>query len=364
MSDNVVDPSAMSPTQVVVTGATGFIASHLVRDLLAAGHRVRGTVRSLAATDSHAHLRALPGAAERLELIEADLLVPGSFDTAVAGASHVFHTASPYRLDVRDPQRELVEPAVQGTINVLGACTASPVLRRVVLTSSFAAIADHPIRTHVFTEDDWNGVSSLQRNAYAYSKAEAERAAWSFMQAAARSFDLVSINPTVVIGPALGPGTSTSNQIFVDVAAGAYPGIMALDFGIVDVRDVALAHVRAMEVAEAEGRYLCASDVLSMRAIVAIMREELPPTVRLPTRPLDNAFGTTVAKLAAQFQPPGVRSFLRTNLGRALQLDASKARRDLGIEFRPVRESVLDTVRDLVARGEIPGAMAGTPAGS
>jgi dihydroflavonol-4-reductase len=338
---------------VLVTGATGFLASHLVRELLADGRRVRGTVRSLARVEAHAHLRALDGAAERLELVEADLLVPGSFDAAAAGVTHVFHTASPYALDVADPRRDLIDPAVRGTTNVLGACAASPTVRRVVLTSSFAAIADGPRPGHVFTEADWNTTSSITRNAYSFSKAEAERAAWAFLAAAPRHFDLVAVNPTVVIGPALGPGTNTSNQIFVDVAAGAYPAIMALDFGIVDVRDVAVAHVRALDLAAAHGRYLCAAEVVSMRTIVSIMREVLPPTVRLPRLALDHALGTLLVKGVAQFRPAGVRSFLRSSLGRSLAVDAGRARAELGVPFRPARDSIVDTVRDLVARGDL-----------
>lgn len=343
----------MPERHVLVTGATGFIASHVVRDLLAAGDRVRGTVRSLATTAPHAHLRALPGAAERLELVEADLVVAGSFAGTTDGVTHVVHTASPYVLDVQDAARDLVAPAVQGTRQVLEAAAASQTVQRVVLTSSFAAIADQPDPGRALTEADWNTASSLTRNPYSFSKAEAERAAWAFMDAAPRGFDLVAINPVVVLGPALGPGTNTSNQILVDVTTGTYPAVMALDFGLVDVRDVAAAHLAALDRPAASGRYLCAAGVCSMAAILEAMRPALPAGVRLPTRRMDNRVGTLLAKAAAQFQPSGVRSFLRTNLGRSLHLDASRARDELGVAFRPVDETIRDTVADLVARGEI-----------
>lgn len=343
----------MPDRHVLVTGATGFIASHLVRDLLAAGDRVRATVRSLDATESHRHLRELPGAPARLELVEADLIVPGSFAGTTDGITHVAHTASPYVLDVADPARDLVAPAVEGTRQVLEACASSPTVRRVVLTSSFAAIADQPDPDRTFTEADWNTSSSLRRNPYAFSKAEAERAAWAFMAAADRHFDLVALNPVVVLGPALGPGVSTSNQILVDVTAGKYPAVLALDFGIVDVRDVSAAHLAALARPDASCRYLCAAAVCSMTAILDAMRPALPSGVRLPTRRLDGRVGTALAKAAAQAQPAGVRSFLRTNLGRPLRLDASRARTGLGVAFRPAAETVRDTVADLVARGRI-----------
>ena len=156
---------------ILVTGASGFIASRIVEQLLAKGYGVRGTVRSLK-TDKErdlAPLRALEGAADRLELVEADLLAEGSFDRAAAGCEYVMHTASPYVLDAKDPQRDLVDPAVSGTRNVLSACQRAATVKRVVLTSSMAAITDEPESDHVLTESDWNEKSSLERNPYYYS---------------------------------------------------------------------------------------------------------------------------------------------------------------------------------------------------
>jgi len=137
---------------VAVTGATGFIASHTIALLLEAGHAVRGTVRSLERPEAHAFLSSLPGAAERLTLVEADLLKPQSFDAAVAGCDTVLHMASPYVMTVADPQRDLVDPAVQGTLSVLGACARTPSVGRVVLTSSMAAVTDEPDSAVLLTE--------------------------------------------------------------------------------------------------------------------------------------------------------------------------------------------------------------------
>src|SRR5580765_4206043 len=134
---------------VCVTGASGFIAAHIVRELLERGYRVRGTVRSLRQPGKYTFLTQLPGAADRLELVEADLLAPGSYDAAVAGCDVVMHTASPYLIDVKDPQRDLVDPAVKGTLNVLTSAKAAGV-GRVVLTSSMSAISDEPVEGKVF----------------------------------------------------------------------------------------------------------------------------------------------------------------------------------------------------------------------
>jgi dihydroflavonol-4-reductase len=339
-------------TLVAVTGATGFIASHLIAELLATGYRVRGTVRKLDRAAEHRHLTTLPGAAERLELVEADLLVPGSFDRAVQGVEAVFHTASPFVISVRDPQRDLVDPALQGTLNVLQAAAASPGVRRVVLTSSFVAVTDGPRTGYVFTEADWNTDSTLLRNTYSYSKTVAERAAWDFMAQAAPGFDLVAINPYLVVGPQLAPRLSGSNQILADILGGVYPGIIDIDFGIVDVRDVVRAHRLALETPGANGRYICAGDVLSMREIVAAMREAVPDARRLPTRSLDGRVGTVLARGAAYLRPVGERAFLRTHLGQRVQYDTSRIQRDLGMEFRPAPEALADAARYLVGLRE------------
>ena len=337
---------------ILVTGAAGFIGSHIVKDLLASGDRVRGTVRSLAKADSYQHLLTLPGA-QRLTLVEADLNQAASFTEAVAGVDAVVHTASPYVLDVTDAQRDLVDPAVDGTRSVLAACAHEPSVRRVVVTSSFAAVTDEPDGDHVLTESDWNAKSTLTRNPYYYSKTLAERAAWDFMAAEPRGFDLVVINPFLTIGPALGPGLNTSNQVFVDLTTGTYPGILSLAFGLVDVRDVASAHIQALRTDAASGRYLCAGEVVPMRDLVGIMRRCLPPQVKLPTRSLDNALGTQVVKLASYLQPRGVGSYLRSHVGRVPRYDTTRIRTELGVEFRPADQSVQDTVADLVALGRI-----------
>lgn len=341
-----------SELRVCVTGASGFVASWLVRELLEKGVLVRGTVRRVASAD---HLRALPGAVERLELVEADLTVPGSFEPAVRGCAVVFHTASPYLIQVENPQRDLVDPAVNGTLDVLRACVKASDVARVVLTSSMAAVTDEPDASRVLTEADWNETSTLRRNPYYLSKTMAERAAWTFVERERPSFDLVAMNPFMIMGPSLGPGLNVSNKIIADLVNGVYPGILSMTWGVVDVRDVAHAHVRAAEVQTASGRYLLVQEPpVSMRTIVGWLREAgYGDGTKLPSRAMDNALGNLLVKLNSYVQPPGVGSYLRTHIGRVPRYDASKARRELGMTFRPSYETVIDTARDLERHGHI-----------
>ena len=340
---------------VCVTGSAGYIASHVVAQLLARGYRVRGTVRSLRKEKEKdiAHLRALPDADTHLELVEADLMKPGSFDGAVAGCEYVMHTASPYMLNAQDPQKDLVDPAVQGTRTVLESCKKAGSVRRVVLTSSMAAITDEPESDHVLTEADWNTKSTLERNAYYLSKTLAEKAGWRFIEEEKPGFDLVVINPFLVIGPSLSAAINTSPQMFLDLLVGAYPGIMNLAWGFVDVRDVARAHVLAIETQAAHGRYICANTAITMRELVELLRASGYEGYKLPNLGLDCGVGDYVVKLSSYLQPKGIGSYLRTHVGRVPRFDHSKIQRELGLSFLPLKQSILDTLADLKTWGHI-----------
>ena len=338
---------------VLVTGASGFIASHIVGRLLDLGYRVRGTVRDASRATRHAHLTALPGADERLELVAADLLAPGSFDEAMTGCEFVLHTASPYQIDVEDPQRDLVEPAVEGTISVLQSAARADSVRRVALTSSAAAITDRA-DGHMNTEADWNTRSSLTRNPYYFSKTLAEQAAWSFVNGAEVGFDLVVINPFYVIGPSLGPDVNTSHGWFTGFTNGQVPAILAIELPFVDVRDVATAHILAMEKADAAGRYIVAASTRSMRQVLDLLRENgWGERYRLPAIGLDRGVGVSLSKLVALFQRSGTRSYLLSHLGGSMRFDNSKVRTDLGLELRDVDQTILDTMDDLERWGHL-----------
>lgn len=340
---------------VCVTGGSGFIAAHTIRGLLERDYRVRATVRDLSRTAKYSFLNQLDGAGDRLELVEADLLQPGSLREAVDGATTVLHMASPYTINAEDPQRDLVAPALEGTRSVLEACRASESVSRVVLTSSIAALTDEPDSNHVLTEQDWNSTSSLSRNPYHYSKTVAERSAWTFMEEQRPGFSLVVINPFMVIGPSLGPSLNTTNQMIRDFITGVYPGILDINWGFVDVRDVALAHILAMERPEARGRYLCAAENLHMRDVITVLRDGgYGRNYRLPSMDLTGTAATMFVKLLSWTQPKDTGTYMRTHLGRHLRYDNSKIRRELDLSFRDIAPSILETAEDLVRWGHLP----------
>ena len=337
---------------VCITGASGFIAAHIVRELLERGYRVRGTVRK--SPENYPFLLALPGAAERLELVRADLLAAGSYDRAVEGCDFVMHTASPYEINVKNPQTDLVDPAVNGTETVLESCMKSGSVKRVIFTSSIAAITDEPDSNKVFTEKDWNIMSSLDRNPYHFSKTVAELAAWDFIMKMRPAFDLVAINPFMVIGPSLGPSLNTSNEIIRDIMTGVYPGIMDMNWGFVDVRDVAKAHILAMETGTASGRYLCSAESMHMRELVSLLKSSGFDSYALPKIDLTGKAGTMLMKALSFTQPKNIGIYIRTTIGRKMRYDNSKIRRELGISFMPVKDSLIDTVNDMIKWGHLP----------
>ncbi len=337
---------------VCVTGASGFIAAHIVRELLARGYRVRGTVRNN--PKSYPFLLSLPGATERLELIEADLLSSGAYDRAVEGCEYVMHTASPYQLNVKNPQRDLVDPAVNGTENVLESCLKAGGVKRVIFTSSIAAITDEAESNKVFTEKDWNTMSSLERNPYHYSKTLAEREAWDFIMRKRPSFDLVTINPFMVIGPSLGPSLNTSNQMIRDIMTGVYPCTMDLNWGFVDVRDVATAHILAMEKPEASGRYLCSAESLHLKDIVAILKSSGFGNYPLPKIDLSSKAGSLLMMALSYTQPRDTGTYIRNNIGRTMRYDNTKIRRELKMTFMEIKPSILESVADMQKWGHLP----------
>uniref|UniRef100_K3ZVQ8 NAD-dependent epimerase/dehydratase domain-containing protein n=1 Tax=Setaria italica TaxID=4555 RepID=K3ZVQ8_SETIT len=252
----------MAAKVVCVTGAGGFIASWIVKLLLERGYTVRGTLRDPADPKKTEHLHALEGSAERLQLFKADLLDEGSFDAIVEGCDCVFHTASPFYNNPKDPQVELIDPAVKGTLNVLGSCKKAASVKRVILTSSMAAVVftEKPLSPDVVVDETSYSIPELCEKAkewYVLSKTLAEQAAWKFSKD--NGIDLVTINPAVVIGPLLQPTLNTSAQIILYLINGS-PVYLNYSFGWVNVKDVALAHVLAFETPSASGR--CVDDEL------------------------------------------------------------------------------------------------------
>ncbi|MEU6187922.1 aldehyde reductase [Nocardia sp. NPDC047038] len=335
-------------TRVSVTGATGFVAGHVIAELLEHGYAVRATVRDLADTGKRAHLVELARrTGGELEFAQADLNGDDGWAAAVAGSAAVLHVASPFPTTPPDDERELIDTAVEGTLRVLRACAAAGTVRRVVLTSSIAAIVAGHTEDVLRTEADWTVVE--RSPAYQKSKTLAERAAWDFVARlpAGERFELVVVNPGMVLGPVLSTTTSTSHEPIRRLLAGDVPGTPRVGWAPVDVRDLAVAHRLAMETPEAAGnRYICAGEHLWMGEMARILTEEFGPRgFRVPTRQLPNWLVRGVAIF-----DKGVRLTLPA-LGRTESLSAEKARRELGWTMRPVRETVLDTAESLLQHG-------------
>ena len=337
---------AMSET-VVVTGAAGYVGAYVVRELLERGYRVRATVRDAADKKKNAHLHALSDG-DRLEIHSADLEVAGSFEQAMSGARYVVHTASAVMLAAKDPQREIVDVAVTGTRNVITTALAAGTVKRIVMTSSIAAVAspDRPKR-YVFAEGDWNDAATVKDDPYSLSKVEAERTARR--QLDGKDVEFVAICPGLVLGPVLSEAhLRTSPAVLFELLSGKFPGVPNLHFQVVDVRDVAKAHVLALAKAKPSSRYVCVSSGMGMRQMAEILRSTCP-RARTPRLPLPDLamYATALFDKRLSF------AFLRRNLGSAPAFDNSRIKKELGLEFRPPEVSVADTARSIESGGYI-----------
>ncbi|XP_057782575.1 cinnamoyl-CoA reductase CAD2-like isoform X3 [Salvia miltiorrhiza] len=265
---------------VCVTGASGFIGSWLVHFLLHRGYAVRATVKNLGDERETKHLEAMEGADSRLRLFQIDLLDYDSIVAAVSGAAGVFHLASPCIIDqIEDPQAELLDPAIKGTINVLKAAKNHNV-RRVVVTSSISAMIPSSNSLADAGEGCWIDEDYCRQNGFLYSvsKALAEKAAWQFAEE--NGVDVVVLNPGVVAGPILTPAINTSMTLILHVLQGKdFPE--ELFEALVHVKDVALAHILLYENTSAAGRHLCVES-LSCYDDFAQLMERLYPEYKLP----------------------------------------------------------------------------------
>ena len=321
---------------VLLTGISGFIAKHVALELLAAGYRVRGTVRSPGKIEPVRETLAGQGAdVGRLEFAVADLTDDDGWRGAAAGCRFVVHTASPFPATSSRDKRRLVPVARGGTLRVVEAAKAADA-ERIVLTSSVAAITyGHPLRgERPFTEADWSDVESPAISDYAVSKTEAERAAWEAVRAG--DPELVAVNPAFVLGPLLDDDAGTSAAIVRTMMKGRMPAVPDIAFGIVDVRDVARAHLEAMRRPESAGRrFILSAGALGLMEIgEAIASAEPAYARRTPRFVLPDFVVRAVALLA-----PQARAAV-PELGQRKRLDASVAADVLGLRFRDPQEAV------------------------
>ncbi len=328
---------------VLVTGGTGFLGGWCVIELLRRGYRVRTTVRDLAREpELRATLAKEVDPGERLSVLAADLNDDAGWAEAVAGCDYVLHVASPFPPQQPEDPDELIVPAREGTLRVLGAALDAGV-GRVVVTSSIAAVrggvssAGAPL-----TEEDWTP-ESPKLSPYVRSKTIAERAAWELARERGVSERLAVVNPGAILGPALSADTSYSLEAVERLLKGM-PGTPRIGFSFVDVRDVADLHIKAMLAPEAGGqRFIAVAQFLWMAEVAAVLRENLgEAAAKVPSRGVPNL----VVRAMGVFDP-GIRSIVN-QLGRRVDVSSEKARQVLGWSPRPVEETIVDTGRSLV----------------
>lgn len=330
--------------KVLVTGGSGFVGSHVVLQLLEAGHLVRTTVRSLAREPEVRSMIERAGAdTHRLGFAAADLASDKGWAEAAADCDYVQHIASPFPLRQPRDEQELIGPAVDGTLRVLRAARDAGV-RRVVLTSSFAAIGyGHGERSKAYSEDDWTDVNGPAVQPYMKSKTLAERAAWDFIEREGDGLELAVVNPVAIFGPPLGKDLSTSVEIVRQMMAGKLPGTPDLWFGVVDVRDVASLQVQVMTNPAARNeRFLAiAGEPVSLHEMAVILHDHL--RIKVPRQLPD-----WLVRVIAIFNPLAREAVPRLGIrGRASNARA----RALGWTPRTNEEAIVATAKSLKELG-------------
>jgi dihydroflavonol-4-reductase len=332
---------------VLVTGGSGYIAGYCVAQLLNDGWSVRTTVRSVAKTKAvRASIDNIAPKASEIEFVEADLNSDAGWARAATGVQYVLHVASPVPMTEPKDDDELIQPARDGTLRVLTAARNAGVKRVVMTSSTSAIIFGRGVREKPFTEADWTDETN-RRDTSSYDRAKtiAERAAWAWLAEEGRGLELVTINPSLVLGPVLGSDFSASIETVKKLLDGSIPALARFGFNMVDVRDIARLHVLAMTAPEAVGeRFIGSGDFYWMSDIAKMLKQglgdkaKMVPSISVPD---------FVARVVALFDPI-VKARLY-ELGKRRLVSSEKARRMFDWTSRPVTETVLDTARSLQA---------------
>lgn len=335
----------MSKT-ILVTGSTGYVGTWVVKYLLEDGYHVRITVRDKSKSEKYAFIQKIANdAAGEIEVFEADLLKAGSYNDAASGCDAIIHLASPFTLRFKDPVKELIVPALEGTKNVLAAATASPTVKKVVLTSSVVSVYGDNIDMQEkglqeLSEDDFNESSTETHQPYSYSKVKAELAAWDIAKQQSQ-WELVVINPAFVMGPPLTTNTnSESIQFMKDILRGKFiTGAPYLEIAFVDVRDAARAHILALKKEDAEGRYIIAERVIDFMSFTQLIKSQYPGKYPLPLMKTPKfmlylvgwAFGLT-------------SKYISRNVGYHFKINNSKSKQDLKLVYSPFEATIKDMI--------------------
>lgn len=341
---------------VLVTGATGYVAGWLVKDLLDQGFNVHAAVRNPDDKAKIGYLEKLASQAPGdIRFFRSDLLKDGSYAEAMTGCEVVFHTASPYTMAVQDPQKELIEPAVKGTENVLNQASKTASVKRIVLTSSCAAIYTDAKETQQtengeLTEQDWNTTASLTYQPYFYSKTLAEKRAWELAKSQ-KAWDLVVMNPPAVYGPFLNPQATTSesfNQIKQLGDGTLKQGAPNIGIGVIDVRDLAEAHMRAAFNPSAAGRYIVNGHNTSFLEMAQILHSAYGNEYPVPNKAIPKWLLVLIGPLVDKAI---TRRFVLNNVNYPWRASNAKIKRELDMSFRPIKETLIDSFQGLIEAG-------------
>jgi dihydroflavonol-4-reductase len=337
---------------VVVTGGSGFIAGWCIKQLVEEGWRVRTTVRNLKREgEVRGWLSRKANLGDQLSFHQADLTLDAGWAEVMAGADYVLHVASPIPPALPRHDDELVIPARDGTLRALRFAKAAGV-KRVVVTSSTAAITYGVTgdgQGRIFTEADWTDEKSRDTSPYIRSKTIAEKAAWAYMKAEGGAMTMATVNPGAVLGPVMGPDFSPSLEIVKKLLEGAYPGSPPLGFPLVDVRDIADLHVRAMTHPNAAGeRFLGAQGFLWMQDVARVLKARMGgKAARVPT----GTIPAWLVKILANFDP--VTKSVTFELGKRREVSPEKAIRLLGWAPRSNEDAIVASAESLIAEGVV-----------
>ncbi len=341
---------------ILVTGATGYIAGWVIKQLLEQGYTVHATVRDLTKSSSFQHLEQIASQTSgALKLFQANLLEEGSFYEAMKDCEIVIHMASPFLVtNFKDPITDLIDPALKGTTNVLNSVNRTDTVKRVVVTSSIASTYGDAVdilktEQNQFEESHWNTTSSAEHQPYFYSKVAAERKAWDMQKAQSR-WDLVCINPSLVVGPSLTPSTQSGSVEVIQQFGNGMTlfGVPPMWNGLVDVRDVAHAHIQAALNPKAHGRYIINAKTMTLLEMGKTLRQHFGGRYPFPRMIAPKFLFKLLAPLFGY-----TRKFVDLNVGYPIYFNAERSKQELGMQYRDVETSIVEHFQQLLDDGII-----------